>query len=311
MELDRIEHYLFDASGGDNPILKDSVIESNIFNYLIFGPKLKLRLIPKRYEKAIPDLILKIQPTTGKVNTKSECEVKTEQLSGVEVNYNPKVSEQDRILITPFYRGKQVKSFILVLTCTLVKRPVEGKFELEAGKDFLEFLMKRMGELEGLAVELEQKESVFAQLIDRAAILKEYEWAVGALKELMNELGVCISIIEDQKKNIEELTPENEKLKHELADESFIRIQDKSTFDAVIKNREKKIFELQAKLKGHEEELLKLRDSQVDLVEDQQVVRLEVKKIKTLYDEALDYLKPSTEMKIKVKQPKKPKKNKK
>ena len=60
-----------------------------------------------------------------------------------------------------------------------------------------------------------------------------------------------------------------------------------------------------------EEELVKLRDSQVEIIEDQHVVREDVKKIKTLYEEALDYLKPPKDMKVMVKQPKKTKKKKK
>ncbi len=233
MEIEEIEHYLFDASGEDNPIIKDRVVESNIYNYLIFSPNLKLRFLPKRFDKVIPNLILKIQSNTGKVDTQNECEVETELLSGAEVSYEPQTGKQDRILITPFHNGKQLKSFILALTCTLVERPVKGTFDIEAGKNFLEFLELRMKELGGLAKELEKKESAFAKLIDRAAILKEYEWAVGAITELMNELSVCIGIIEDQKKSIQELIDENNGLKHELADERLLKIQDKSTFDTV------------------------------------------------------------------------------
>ena len=76
MEIHAIEHGLLDATGEENPILKDKVIERNIFNYLIFSKKLKLRLMPKKFNKLIPNLDLHIKPKIGKVNNQEECEVK-------------------------------------------------------------------------------------------------------------------------------------------------------------------------------------------------------------------------------------------
>jgi hypothetical protein len=51
--------------------------------------------------------------------------------------------------------------------------------------------------------------------------------------------------------------------------------------------------------------LARLVEAQEDIVEGQEVIKQHIKKVKTLYDEAVDYLKPPDDMKIKVKTPKK------
>lgn len=305
MEIDRIDHRLLDATGEDQPIIKERVIERNLYNYLIFSEKLKLILTPIRLDKQIPDLKLMIQTQVGEVNGQNECVVTTDNMGTAEVFYEPEVGMQDRILITPMYEDIELRSFIIMMYCTVVKQAVSKTFDIEAGKDFLQYLNKRIRDLRLLAQELEKKESRFTKQIDHAAILKEYDWAVNIMKQLMNDLSICISIIEEQKKTIDDLTKGNLELKHNLSDETFLRVQDKSTSEAIIKEQNKKVMYLEEEIQDKNEELARLVEAQEDIVEGQEVIKQHIRKVKTLYDEAVDYLKPPDDMKIKVKTPKK------
>jgi hypothetical protein len=262
MEIDRIDHRLLDATGEDQPIIKERVIERNLYNYLIFSEKLILMLTPIRLDKPMPDLKLMIQTQVGEVNGQNECVVTTDNMGAAEVVYEPEVGMQDRILITPMYEDIELRSFIIMMYCTVVKQAVHKTFDIEAGKDFLQYLNKRIRDLRLLAQELEKKESRFTEQIDHAAILKEYNWAVNIMKQLMNDLSVCISIIEEQKKMVDDLTKKNMELKHNISDETFLRVQDKSTLEAINKELNKKIMyleeEIQDKMKNWQD-WLKLR----------------------------------------------------
>jgi len=305
MEIDRIDHRLLDATGEDQPIIKERILERNLYNYLIFSEKLKLRLTPLRLDKPIPDLKLMIQTQVGQIDGKNECVVKTDHLGSIEILYEPETGLQDRILITPMYKDIEMRSFIIMMYCTLVKQPIKQSYDIEAGKDFLQYLNERIRDLRLLAQELEKKDSLFTEQIDQQAIIKEYEWAVNIMKQLMNDLSVCIGIIEEQKGAINELTKINAELKHNLSDETFLRVQDKSSLEAIIKEKNKKIMYLEEEINEKNDELVKIAEAQEEIVKGQEVMKEHIKKVKTLYDEAVDYLKPPGDMKIKVKTPKK------
>jgi hypothetical protein len=304
MEIDRIDHQLLDATGEDRPIIKERIIERNLFNYLIFSDKLKLRLTPIMLDKPIPDLRLRIQTQVGQIDGENECIVKTDNLGAVELLYEPEVGLQDRILITPIYDDIEMKSVIIIFYCTLVKQPVKKNYDIEAGKDFLQYLNERIRDLRLLAQELEKKESEFTEQIEREALLKEYNWAVNIMKQLMNDLSVCIGIIEEQKNKIDEMIKNNMELTHNLSDETFLRVQDKAALEAIIKEQKKKIMYLEEEIQEKEEEIVKLADAQEEIVKGQEAMKGHIDTVRTLYDEAIDYLKPPKDMKIKVKTPK-------
>jgi hypothetical protein len=305
MQIDRIDHRLLDATGEDQPILKDRMIERNLYNYLVFSRKLKVRLTPIRFKKPIPELKLIIKTQLGKVNGDHESEVWTDNMGSAEFFYEPKVGIQDQILITPMYKDVEMSSFIIKLYCAVVKHPIDKKFDIEKGKDFLEYLNDRLRDIRLLAQELEKKESEFTEQVDHTAIVKEYQWAVNLMKQLMNDLSVCIGIIEEQKKMIDKLTRENVELKHNLSDITFLRIQDKSALEAIIEDQRKKNMYLEKEIQKKHDELIKLAEAQEGIKKGQELMVNHIERVKILYDEAIDYLKPPKEMKVKVKTPKK------
>jgi hypothetical protein len=305
MEIDRIDHQLLDGTGEDQPILKERIIERNLYNYLIFSRRLKLRLTPFRYKKPIPDLKLLIQTQTGKINNKFEFKVKTDKLGSAEVDYEPMTGTQDRIMITPIYEDVELRSFSIMLYCTVIKQAVDQAFDIEKGKDFLEYLMDRMKDLNDLAKELEKKESELSEQIDHEALLKEYNWAVTVMKQLMNDLSVSIDIIDEQKNRIDKLVKKNNDLQHRLSDETFIRVQEKSNMDAVIVKKNQIIDKLKEEIMIKKEELIKLTEAQENIIKGQEIMTDHINKVKTLYDEAVEYLKPPPSMKVKIKKLKK------